>query len=127
MGTWPRLIEVDSSGKLILIHNKRFHVGERPSCDGGLRPFGVAHGIGRRKVKVVGDHHPAKILREGPGDGRHVWAKLCTPAGLNLFEKPCPRLWTTWRHMLDHRQLEPNLKSANLRVTLWITSSGSRG
>jgi hypothetical protein len=31
------------------------------------------------------------------GDDRHVWVKLCTPAGLNLFEKPCPWLWTTWR------------------------------
>jgi hypothetical protein len=118
---------VDSYGKPISTHNKRFHVGERPSCDGGLRPFGVAHGIGQREVKVVGDHHSAKILPEGPGDGRHVWVKLCTPAGLNLFEKPCPRLWMTWRQMLDHRQLEPNLKSANLRVRLWITSSGSRG
>jgi hypothetical protein len=75
------------------------------SCDGGLEPFGVAHGIGRREVKVVGDHHSAKILPENPGDGRHVWIKLYTPAGLNLFEKPCPRLWTTWRQMLDHREL----------------------
>jgi hypothetical protein len=97
------------------------------SRDGGLKPFGVAHGIGRREVKVVGGHHPAKTPCKGPGDGRHVWVKLCTPAGLNLFEKPCPRLWTTWRQMLDHRQLEPNLKSANLIVRLWITSSGSRG
>jgi hypothetical protein len=52
------------------------------------------------------------------GDDRHVWVKLCTPAGLNLFKKPCPQLWTTWRQILDHRQLEPNLKSANLRVRL---------
>ena len=28
--------------------------------------------------------------------GWYVWVKLYTPAGLNLFEKPCPRLWTTW-------------------------------
>jgi hypothetical protein len=75
------------------------------SRDGRLKPFGVAHGIGRREVKVVGDHPSAKILPEGPGDGRHVWVKLYTPAGLNLFEKPCPRLWTTWRQMLDHREL----------------------
>ena len=26
-----------------------------------------------------------------PGDGRYVWVKLYTPAGINLFEKPCPR------------------------------------
>ena len=25
-----------------------------------------------------------------------VWLLWCTPTGLNLFEKPCPRLWTTW-------------------------------
>jgi hypothetical protein len=75
------------------------------SRDGGLKPFSVAHGIGRCKLKVVGGHHPAKILPEGPGDGRHVWVKLCTPAGLNLFKKLCPWLWTTWRQMLDHREL----------------------
>jgi hypothetical protein len=112
-GTWPRLLEVDSSNEPILTHNKRFRVRERPSFDGGLRPFGIAHGIGRREVKVVGDHH--------------MWVKLCTPAGLNLFEKPCPRLRMTWRQILDHRQHEPNHKSANLRVWLWITSLGSRG
>jgi hypothetical protein len=61
IGTWPRLLEVDSSGKPTSTHNKRFHVGERPSFDGGLRPFGVAHGIGRREVKVVGDHHSASV------------------------------------------------------------------
>ena len=27
---------------------------------------------------------------------KRVWLLWCTPAGLNLFEKPCPRLWTTW-------------------------------
>jgi hypothetical protein len=96
------------------------------SCNGGLKPFGVAHGIGRHKVKVVGDHHSAKTPCKGPGDGRHVWVKWCSPAGLNLFEKPCSRLRTTWRQILDHRQHEPNHKSANLRVRLWITSSGSR-
>jgi hypothetical protein len=54
---------VDSSDKPISTHNKRFRVGERPSFDGGLRPFGVAHGIGLRKVKVVGDHHSASVSR----------------------------------------------------------------
>src|SRR3954469_4199721 len=29
--------------------------------------------------------------------GWYVWVKLYTPAGLNLFEKPCPRLWMTWK------------------------------
>jgi hypothetical protein len=90
-GMQPRLLEADSSGKPTSPCNKRFRVGERPSCDGGLKPFGVAHGIGRREVKVIGDHHSAKILPEGPGDGRHVWVRLCTPAGLNLFNKLCPR------------------------------------
>jgi hypothetical protein len=87
-GMQPRLLEANSSSKPTSPSNKRFCVRQWPSCDGGLKPFGVAHGIGRCKVKVVGDHHPAKILREDPGDDRHVWAKLCTPAGLNLFEKP---------------------------------------
>jgi hypothetical protein len=82
----------------------------------------VAHGIGRCKVKGVGDHHPAKILRKGPGDVHHVWVMLCTPAGLNLFEKPCLQLWMTWRQILDHRQHELNRKRADLRVRLWITS-----
>jgi hypothetical protein len=31
------------------------------SRDGGLKPFGVAHGIGRREVKVVGDHPSASV------------------------------------------------------------------
>jgi hypothetical protein len=48
-------------GKPTLPCNKRFRVGERPSCDGGLKPFGVAHGIGRHEVKVVGDHHSASV------------------------------------------------------------------
>jgi hypothetical protein len=112
-GMQPRLLEADSSGKPTSPCNKRFRVGEWPSCDGGLKPFGVAHGIGRRKVKVVGGHHPAKTPCKGLGDGRRVWVKLCTPPGLNLFEKPCPRLWTTWRQMLDHRQHERYRKSAN--------------
>jgi hypothetical protein len=33
------------------------------SRNGGLKPFGVAHGIGRREVKVVGDHHSASVSR----------------------------------------------------------------
>jgi hypothetical protein len=127
IGMQPRLLEADSSGKPTSPCNKRFRVREQPSCDGGLKPFGVAHGIGRREVKVVGGHHPAKTPCKGPGDGHHMWVKLCTPAGLNLFEKPCPQLWTTLRQMLDHRPQELNRKSANLRVRLWITSSGSRG
>jgi len=69
---------------------------EQLSSDCGLKPFGVAHGVGRREVKVVGDHTSASAPSEGHqvanGDGRHVWVKLCTPAGLNLFEKPCSRL-----------------------------------
>jgi hypothetical protein len=84
-GMQQRLLEADSTGKPTSSCNKRFHVGERPSCDGGLKPFGVAHGIGQCEVKVVGGHHPAKTPCKGPGDGRHVWVKLCTPAMLNLF------------------------------------------
>jgi hypothetical protein len=59
----PRLLEADSSGKPTSPCNKRFHVGEWPSCDGGLKPFGVAHGIGRHEVKVVGDHHSVSVSR----------------------------------------------------------------
>jgi hypothetical protein len=116
-GTWPRLAEADHLvNQPWLTTNGSFRIREWPSCDGGLKPFGVAHGIGLREVKVVGNHHSAKILHEGPGDGRRmwvklctpadgrrVWVKLCTPAGLNLFEKPCPQLRKTWRQMLDHR------------------------
>ena len=82
--------------KATAAHNERFRVGEQTSYDCGLRSFGVAHGVGRHEVKVVGDHHSASAPNEGHqvanGDGRHVWIKLCTPAGLNLFEKPCSRL-----------------------------------
>ena len=89
-------LRLESSGKATPAHNERFRVGVRPSSDCGLRPFGVAHGVGRCEVKVVGDHHSASAPNEGHqvanGDGRHVWIKLCTPTGLNLFEKPCSRL-----------------------------------
>jgi hypothetical protein len=63
IGMQPRLLEVDSSDEPSLPCNKWFHVGERLSCDGGLRTFGVAHGIGRCEVKVVGDHHSASVSR----------------------------------------------------------------
>jgi hypothetical protein len=59
----PRLLEADSSGKPTSPCNKQFRVGERPSYDGGLKPFGVAHGIGRCEVKVVGDHRSASVSR----------------------------------------------------------------
>jgi hypothetical protein len=62
-GTQPRLLEVDSSDKPISPWNKRFRIGEWSSFDGGLRPFGVAHGIGRCELKVVGDHHSASVSR----------------------------------------------------------------
>ena len=95
-GTWLGLPEADPLVKQPLHTTNGSTSEKRPSYDGGLRPFGVAHGIGRREVKVVGDHHSGSAPREGHqvpnGDGRHVWVKLCTPAGLNLFEKPCSRL-----------------------------------
>ena len=77
-------------------HNERFRVGVQLSSDCGLRPFGVAHGVGRRELKILGDHHSAIAPSEGHqvanGDGRHLCVKLYTPAVLNLFEKPCSRL-----------------------------------
>jgi hypothetical protein len=60
-GMQPRLLEADSSGKLTSPCNKRFRVGERLSYNGGLKPFGMAHGIGRCEEKVVGDHHSASV------------------------------------------------------------------
>jgi hypothetical protein len=60
-GMQSRLFEADSSGKPTSPCNKQFCVGERPSCDGGLKSFGVAHGIGRHEVKVVGDNHSASV------------------------------------------------------------------
>ena len=50
-----------------------------------------------------------------------------TPAGLNLFEKPCPRLWTTWNLRLVHRKHQLNL---NLRLdqrVCALTASSSSG
>ena len=35
--------------KATAAHNERFRVGERSSYGCGLRPFGVAHGVGRRE------------------------------------------------------------------------------
>jgi hypothetical protein len=61
IGMWPRLIEVDSSGKPTSTHNEWFRVGERPISQWRLEPFGVAHGIGRCEVKVVGDHHSTSV------------------------------------------------------------------
>ena len=87
--TWPGLTGVKVLDKATSTHNERFRVGVRPSSDCGFRPFGVAHGIGRCEVKVVGDHTSASAPSEGHqvanGDGRHLWVKLYTPAVLNLF------------------------------------------
>jgi hypothetical protein len=59
----PRLLEVDSSGKPTSPCNERFRVQERPISRWRLEPFGVAHGIGRCEVKVVGDHYSASVSR----------------------------------------------------------------
>lgn len=66
---------------------------------------GVTHGTGESKVKVM-VNHPLPALR-GEGltalalrVGWHVWVKLYTPAGFNLFEKSCPRLRMTWEWIL---------------------------
>ena len=75
-------LRLESYGKATPAHNERFRVRVRPSSDCGLRSFGVAHGVGRREVKVVGDHHSASAPSEGHqvanGDERHVWVKLYT-------------------------------------------------
>ena len=61
-----------SSGKAAHVHNERVHVGERPSMMVGQKPFGDAHGLGRRKVKVVGDHTSANTPRKG---GKWLWIR----------------------------------------------------
>jgi hypothetical protein len=58
--------------------------------DGGLKPFGVAHGIGRREVKVVGDHHSASVSRN---DVMWLWrwssrvVKVVHPCRVKSFRK----------------------------------------
>jgi hypothetical protein len=89
-GMQPRLLEADSSGKPTSPCNKRFRVEERPFCDGGLKPFGMAHGIGRREVKVVGDHHSASVSQN---DVMWLWrrssrvGKVVHPCRVKSFRK----------------------------------------
>jgi hypothetical protein len=52
--------------------------------------------------------------------------KVVHPCRVNLFEKPCSRLRTTWRQILDHRQIKLALKSVRLRVRLRFASSVDR-
>jgi hypothetical protein len=90
IGMQPRLIEADSSGKPTSPCNEQFCIGERPSCDGGLELFGVAHGIGWHEVKVVGDHHSASISRN---DIMWLWrrssrvGKVVHPCRVKSFRK----------------------------------------
>ena len=63
---------------------------------------------GSRRGSVLDGWLPIQCCSEGKGRieiyfsfvacglNERVWLLWCTPAGLNLFEKPCPRLWTTW-------------------------------
>jgi hypothetical protein len=49
-------------------------------------PWGVTHGLGESKVKVVVDHplpafHGRGLMILVLRVGRHVWVKLCTPQG----------------------------------------------
>jgi hypothetical protein len=71
-------------------HNERFRVRERPISRWRLEPFGVAHGIGRREVKVVGDHHSASVSRN---DVMWLWrrssrvGKVVHPCRVKSFRK----------------------------------------
>jgi hypothetical protein len=89
-GTWPRLLEVDSSDKPTSTHNEQFRIRERPTSRWRLEPFGVAHGIGQRKVKVVGDHHSASVSHN---DVMWLWrrssrvGKVVHPCRVKSFRK----------------------------------------
>ena len=50
-----------------------------------------------------------------------VCVAICAPLQGKTFWKPCPRLWTTWRPLLDHRQLEQLLlKLAKISVSAMV-------
>jgi hypothetical protein len=59
----------------------------------------------------------------------YVWVKLYTPTRLNLFEKPCPWLWTTWKpdsKIIENFNLIIKLGKL-INVCLRMLPQGSRG
>lgn len=68
-------------------HNERFRVGVRPSSDCGLRPFGVAHGVGRCEIKVVGGHFCRWSCRVIGGVVVTCGQNCTPPAGFESFRK----------------------------------------
>ena len=84
-----------------------------------LATFGPAteFRLGSRHGSVLDGWLPIQCGSEGKGHAEisfafvdcglieRVWLLWCTPAGINLFGKPCPRLWMTWRRcwLKDHR------------------------
>jgi hypothetical protein len=91
IGMQPRLLEADSSGKQTSPCNERFRVWEWPISRWRLEPSSVAHGIARREVKVVGDHHSASVSRN---DVMWLWrwssrvGKVVHPCRVKSFRKP---------------------------------------
>jgi hypothetical protein len=64
-------------------HNKRFRVREQPISRWRLESLGVAHGIGQREIKVVGDHHSASVSRN---DVMWLWRRS---SRVGKFVHPC--------------------------------------
>ena len=73
--------------KATAAHNERFRVGERLSYGCGLRPFGVAHGVGRREVKVVGGHFCRCPLQGHRWRWSSLVGKVVHPCRVKSFRK----------------------------------------
>ena len=75
-----------------------------------LWPLAVTHG-NRRSLGSVVTNPSVGTPRKSASVWRKDWLARVgsyTPCRVNLFEKPCPRLWTAWYLLSDdHRQHDP--------------------
>jgi hypothetical protein len=89
----------------------RCHLGVGPPRDGGIGPIWVDSWFRRSNGKVLVDHplpacHERRANHVALRDGRRVWVKLYTPAGLNLSESRVRGYGRLGNRFCDHRQEE---------------------
>src|SRR5664279_2137648 len=67
-------------------------------------------GFPRKRENNLARIRAVRVVKDCILIGYIVFSVLYTPAGLNLFEKSCPRLWTLGDGHKDHRRLEQDRK-----------------
>ena len=85
-GMWPRLTGVSASRRQPL-HTTDSSASEKAILRCGLKPFGVAHGVGRREVKVVGRHFCRCPLQGYRWGWSSLVGKVVHPCRVKSFRK----------------------------------------